>query len=85
MRIIKIFIGQTQSEPQQTCKDDINWTVLTRASFEPAVKLCFTVSTKCTMSIWMSTNTYSILIPSVALIGTLKIRNVEDITGQNQS
>ena len=49
----------------------MNWTVLTRASFAPALKLNFTVSMKCSRSILISTKIYNIFIPSVALIGTI--------------
>ena len=50
-----------------------NWIVLTNAREEPASKLCLTVSTKCVASSLISTNTYSILIPFVESMGTVKV------------
>ena len=47
--------------------------MLTNAREEPASKLCLTVSTKCVASSLISTNTYSILIPFVESMGTVKV------------
>ena len=47
--------------------------MLTNAREEPASKLCLTVSTKCVASSFISTNTYSILIPFVESMGTVKV------------
>lgn len=55
---------------QITCSAATNWIVLTIARDCPGVKLSLTVSRKCALSIWISTNTYSILIPAVESMGT---------------
>lgn len=53
-----------------TCSAATNWIVLTIARDCPEAKLSLTVSRKCALSIWISTNTYSILIPAVESMGT---------------
>lgn len=54
-----------------TCSAATNWIVLTSARDFPGGKLNLTVSMKCALSIWISTNTYSILIPAVESMGTV--------------
>lgn len=59
-----------QTQRLITCSAATNWIVLTSARDCPGGKLNLTVSRKCALSIWMSTNTYSILIPAVESMGT---------------
>lgn len=53
-----------------TCSAATNWIVLTSTRDCPGEKLNLIVSRKCALSIWISTNTYSILIPAVESMGT---------------
>lgn len=62
-----------------TCSAATNWTVLTSASLAPTLKLKRSVSTKCAVSILMSTKTYSIFTPFVESMGTVGERGKDSL------